>query len=175
MLHRLQSVNTARIRFRRPKHTLKSKLGVQKKKSWEENEVFRPSSLWLLGGSVSPGMGRDSWLECRGPDAPWGICCPVTGGSQGSERRGLMSGRGGESWGWGGWHTSVWGCVPILFCLFKNLFWIILGSHCSSGPNRIVKHIQCFPHASLGGITYSHHQRLFAYASLQLLIAAAKR
>lgn len=31
-------------------------------------------------GSVSPGMGRDSWLECRGPLA-CGICCPVTGGS----------------------------------------------------------------------------------------------
>lgn len=42
------------------------------------------------------------------------------------------------------------GFVPILFCLFQNLFQIILGPHCSSGRNRIVKYIQCFPHASSG-------------------------
>lgn len=69
----------------------------------------------------------------------------------GDGRRWLTSGRGGESWAWGEWHMPLLGFVPILFCFSKNLFQIILGPHCSSGRNRIVKHIQRFPHASPGG------------------------
>lgn len=42
------------------------------------------------------------------------------------------------------------GFVPIYFAFSKNLFRIILGPHYSSGPNRIVKYIQCFAHASPG-------------------------
>lgn len=66
-------------------------------------------------------------------------------------RRGLTSGRGGGSWAWQEWHMPLLGFVPIIFCFSKNLFQIILGPHCSSGRNRIVKHIQSFPHASPGG------------------------
>lgn len=54
----------------------------------------------------------------------------------GRKRRGLILGRGGESWGWGEWHMPLLGFVPTLFCLFKNLFRIILGPHCSSGRNN---------------------------------------
>lgn len=86
----------------------------------------------------------------EGCPMPRAVLATLLEWAPGDGRRWLTSGRGGESWAWGEWHMPLLGFVPILFCFSKNLFQIILGPHCSSGRNRIVKHIQRFPHASPG-------------------------
>lgn len=124
--------------------------GSQRKPQAEQ--AVPPDGMSAQGGGPRPGMGGGPRLEGRVPGTR--RCArhpaPLPWEAPGGRTGGLVSGRGGEGWAWGEWHMPLLGFVPILFCLSKNLFRIILGPHSSSGRNRIVKHIQRFPPPPLG-------------------------